>query len=388
VTRPISGGGHDVRVERSSQDRSGRRFNPSQVPVWVVGVAGLAVGVAFALRIMLPYGMDPTVFIRLGDESPVQTSYARGLLGEAISRDDFAHDGRWFFIQANDPWYLEPERHAVVLDRPLYRAQRMLFPTIAGGFGFFPPGLIVWTLLITNLAWLGLGATLAAKLAVSRGLSPWLGLWVPLNPGLLFELEIGGAGILAYTCCIAAVYALAKERWGWASLLFAGAALSREVMVLFAAGVFTVMWLDGRRPLLRILIAPCVAMAVWYAYIRSRLSGISGAGGGQDAFSAPFVGIARAFRIWAQHPSHVLINIAILAVVVVFVVVAFRSRSLLAWGALPFVFLATVLSVNVWRETHDIVRALSPVFTAIPFLVAASRQGGRRQQPLLALKPR
>lgn len=350
---------------------------------WVVGVAGLAVGVAFALRIMLPYGMDPTLFIRLGDESPTQTTYARQLLGEATSRRDFAHDGRWFFVQANDPWYLEPERHATVLDRPVYRAQRMLFPTIAGGFGLFPPGIVVWSLLATNLVGLALGAVLAGKLAISWDLSPWLGLAVPLNPGLLFELEIGGAGIVAYSCCLAAVYALVKDRPGLASLSFVAAALGREVMVLFAAGVFVVMWLDGCRPPWRILIAPLAAMSVWYAYIRFRLAGVSGAGGGQEAFSAPFVGIVRAFRIWALDPMHLLVNVAVLLLVIGFVIVAVRTRSPLAWGALPFVALTTILSFNVWRETHDFVRVLSPVFTAIPFLVASSLQRERRESASL-----
>lgn len=346
--------------------------------MWLIGVAGLAVGVVFALRVMLPYGIDPTVFIRLGDESPTQTSYARQLLGDATSRRDFAHDGRWFFAQANDPWYLEPEEHAAVLDRPVYRAQRMLFPMIAGGFGLFPSGIVVWSLLVTNLVGLALGGILAAKLAASWGLSPLLGLWVPLNPGLLFELEIGGAGIVAYTCCLAAVYALVKDRTGLASLLFAAAALSREVMVLFAAGVFVVMWLDGRRLPWRILLVPIVAMSLWHAYIRFRLSGVSGAGGGQAAFSAPFFGIARAFRIWALDPMHLVVNVAILLLVVAFVLAAIRSRSPLAWGALPFIFLAATLSVNVWRETHDFVRVLSPVFTAIPFLFPASLQDESR----------
>lgn len=349
-----------------------------------VGVAGLAIGLAFALRIMLPHGIDPTVFLRLGDESPTQTSYARQLLGDATSRRDFAHDGRWYFAQANDPWYLETERHAAVLDRPIYRAQRMLFPMIAGGFGLFPPGVVVWSMLATNLAALAIGGMLAAKLAASWGLSPWLGLWVPLNPGLLFELEIDGAGILAYICCLGAVYALVKGRTGLASLLFVAAALSREVMVLFAAGVFVPMWLDGRRAPWRILITPLVAVVLWYAYIRIRLTGVSGAGGGQEAFSAPFLGIARAFRIWALDPMHLVVNVAILLLVVAFVLVAIRSRSTLAWGALPFVFLATTLSVNVWRETHDFVRILSPVFTAIPFLVASSVQEQRRESTSVA----
>ena len=85
---------------------------------------------------------------------------------------------------------------------------------------------------------------------------------------------------------------------------------------------------------------------------------------------------------------HLVVNLAILVLVVAFVLAAIRSRSPLAWGALPFVFLATTLSLNVWRETHDFVRVLSPVFTAIPFLFAASLQEERRDRASLETERR
>ena len=338
-------------------------------PVWPVGLAGLAIGAAFAVRVMLPYGMDPTVFLRLGDESPIQTTYARALLGDAISRRDFAHDGRWFFIQANDPWYVDTEHHAAFLDRPRYRAQRMLLPTVASAFGTLPPEAIVWSLLITNVLWLAVGAMLAGKVATASGLSPWLGLWMPLNPGLLFELEIGGAGILAYALAVGGVWALIRGHRTASAMSFAAAALTKEVMLLFAVGVFALAWLRERRPTWRLVIVPAVVVAAWFAYLAVRLSDIRGAGGGQDAFSAPFLGFAQAIRVWAQDPWHMVLNLAIVAIVVVFVPAAIRRPSWLAWGALPFIGLATVLSFNVWRETHDFLRALAPVFTAIPFML-------------------
>ena len=137
-------------------------------------------------------------FVALGEESTVETEYATRLLGDVTTRQGLGHDGRFFFAQANDPWYIEPEVHAAVLDEPRYRAQRMLFPSVAGGFGFFPPGVVAWSMLVTNLLALGLGAYLAALLALRWGGAAWLGLAVPMNIGLIFELDIGGAGILAY----------------------------------------------------------------------------------------------------------------------------------------------------------------------------------------------
>jgi hypothetical protein len=235
------------------------------VPPWLVGVSALAITVALALRLLIPNGMDPTVFVAFGDQSPIQTPYGIRHLGSVTTRHGGGHDGQSFFIQANDPWYLEPELHAALLDRPLYRAQRMLFPMVAGGFGLFSPWTVVWAMLVTNVLALAIGAFLAAKLAAVWGGPTWLGLWVPLNVGLLFELDIGGCGILAYTCCLASLYALTRERIWLASVLFAAGALSRETMVAFAVGVFFLWWLEGRRALWPIVLTPLGAMAVWDA---------------------------------------------------------------------------------------------------------------------------
>ena len=361
--------------ERGPAASLGRRRDHS---AWLVGGAGLAISVVIALRVLIPNGMDPTIFIALGEDAPVQAEYAVRLLGEVTTRHDLGHDGKFFFAQANDPWYLEPQQHAVVLDRPAYRGQRMLFPMIAGGFGLFPPGVVVWAMLVTNLLAMAIGAFLGAKLASSWGGSTWLGLWVPLNIGLLFELDIGGAGILAYVCCLGALYALVDDRTWLASLLFAAAALSREVMVLFAVGVFVLWWLDLRERPWRLVVTPLVAMAVWYVYLHMRLAEVSGVGEGTENFAAPFLGIFEAFRSWVRDPTDLLFNLPLLAIVIAFVPIALRSRLPIAWGALPFVALATILSVNVWREPFDLSRALAPVFTAVPFLIVI-----RRRHPLI-----
>lgn len=345
-------------------------------PAWLVGGVGLAISVGIALRVLIPYGMDPTIFLALGEDAPVQTVYAQRLLGDVNVRPGGGHDGKYFFAQANDPWYLEPERHAAVLDRPAYRGQRMLFPMIAGGFGLFAPGVVVWSMLVTNLLALAIGAFLGAKLAATWGGATWLGLLVPLNIGLLFELDIGGAGILAYVCCLGALFALVSERAWPAAFLFAAAALSREVMLLFAMGIFVLWWLERRELPWRFVITPLVAITVWYVYLHVRLADVPGVGGGTQNFAPPFVGLFEAFRSWAASPDPLVINLTLLTVIVAIIPLVLRSRLPIAWGALPFVALATVLSVNVWREPFDLTRALAPVFTAAPFLVTLPRGAG------------
>jgi hypothetical protein len=195
-----------------------------------------------------------------------------------------------------------------------------------------------------------------------------------MNIGLLYEMVIGGSGVVAYTCCLGALYALGADRTTLASVLFAAAALSREVMLAFALGVF-VLYLYRQRALWRIVLVPLVAMGIWYLYLRFRLAGVSGVGGGLQAFAPPFVGLWQAIESWVREPAQLAVSLLILVIVVTFTILALRTRLPIAWGALPFVILATVLSVHVWREPFDLSRALVPVFTAAPFLLVLARRG-------------
>jgi hypothetical protein len=228
-------------------------------------------------------------------------------------------------------------------------------------------------MLVTNLLALGIGTILAARLATLWSAPSWLGLAVPVNLGLLYEIVIDGSGVVAYAFCLGALYALATERITSASVLFAAATLSREVMLLFAVGVF-ILYLYRQRALWRIVLVPLVAMAIWYVYLRSRLAGVSGVGGGLQAFAPPFVGLSQAVRSWAREPDDLVVSLMILVIVVTFTILALRSRLPIAWGALPFIALATTLSVYVWREPFDLSRALVPVFTAAPFLLVLARR--------------
>jgi hypothetical protein len=316
--------------------------------------------------------MNPTVFLAFGEDSSIHERYARELLGDVITRP-LGHDGKFFFIQANDPWYLAPDQHAYLLDRPIYRGQRMLFPMLASGFGLLPPAAIAWTMLLTNVLALGAGTLVAAKLATRLGTSTWLGLAVPLNIGLLYEVWIGGGSILAYVFCVAALYALSLGRGWMAAFLFAAAVLSRETMLVFVLGVVALCWLEGGKLAWRLLLIPVSAVALWHIYLQTRLMGIGGVGAAWPLLAPPFVGLVQAFSVWGSQPQEILSNLVILALVVVFAPVALRSRLPIVWGALPFVVLATVFSVQTWRDSSDFTRALAPIFTAAAFLIFVRR---------------
>ena len=343
-------------------------------PVWV-GVIGFLVGVVYVLRIMIPNQMDPTIMLAFGEDSPDQAEYARALIGHVTVREAFGHDGQVFFVQANDPWFLEPHLHAVHFDRPVYRAQRMGYPTIASGFGLFPPSVVAWTLPLVNVCALGAGAFAASRLARLLGGSSWLGLAFCLNPGVLSEVDISGGGALALAFGTFGVLAAEQARLWPAALTLAGASLCRETMLAFALGVAWVLW---RRRIGRwwLMLAVAVGAAVaWGIYVRTRLATLPTTAFREIA-AYPFAGPIEAFAFWRQEPLSLLMISAFLAVCLAFAIRVVRSRQTLGWAALPSLVIASVLSISVWRFPYDIARALAPIFLAYPFLALIPEHQG------------
>jgi hypothetical protein len=333
----------------------------------VLGALGLLIALFYVLRIMIPHDMDPTIMLAFGEDSPVQSTYARSLVGEITVRDDFGHDGQVFFIHANDPWFLHPETHAVHMDRPIYRAQRMGYPTIASGFGLLPPRFVVWTLPLVNILAVGAGTLAASRLAQLLGGSTWLGLAFCLNPGVLSEVDISGGGALALALGVWGVVAAERGNPSLAALTLAGASLCRETMLAFAAGMAWILWRRGRKDAWSLLALPTAAVVIWGGFIRLRLSGVPSTG--PSAIGPyPFAGFIEAFSHWRNEPLNLLMIAAFLSVCVAFVVRIVRNRQLVGWAALPSLLIASMASVSVWRYPFDIGRVLAPVFLAYPFL--------------------
>jgi hypothetical protein len=342
-------------------------------PPWVVGLTGFAIVVLMVVRVLAFTDLNVTVFLAFGKEGRAQVAGAERFLDGVQPRSGGGHDGKYFFALANDPWLLQPRELAEGLDRPAYRAQRILYPMIAGGFGLFAPEVVVWAMLLLNLASMGVGSYLTACLAVRTGANPWLGLSFALNIGLVAEMIVGGAGVLAYVLCIGALLASSRRDERWTPPLFAAAALTREVMLLFPLGVFVLTWRRERQARWAIVGWPMAAIAVWAGYVQWRVGGMSGAHPGPKIFSPPFVGLVEAVGHWVRDPAGAVLTVAILIVMVAFAIRGARSRLPIVWGALPFVAATTVLSVHVWREYYDLARAIAPVFTAAVFLLVIER---------------
>jgi hypothetical protein len=358
---------------------TGSNSNPWDRKALVVGLFAVALIGLFVFRVLSAVEWDPTVFIGFGENGTPTLEYAEERLGTVSQRVGDGHDGKFFFVQANDPLLLHPEIHAAALERPLYRSQRMLYPLIAGGFGTFTPEVIVWGLLVTNILAMGVGTWMTALVARSMGISQWWGMAFALNPGFISEFVIDGAGILAAALAMGAVAAMLRDRVAPAIVLLALAALTREAMLIAALG--TAWWVWRQRGEMRravmVGVVPLFSVALWAIYLRLRIGWDSGVSEVQE-IGWPFVGFVQAIESWIGNPLDLLIGFVLLALLLVFGMRVLVSKDLVGWAFVGFVGLGVLFTEQVWQNYFDITRAVAPVITAFVLMTVASRSAPQR----------
>lgn len=373
----------------------------SSPPATIVAVGGVAIAVLFVAISLLGSDGDPSGVARFGELTPQQTNYAESQLGRHVFvRDTLGHDGKFFFIQANDPLLLAPSEHASALDRPTYRSQRMLYPTLAGTLAAFNPHVILWTLVVVNIFMFGLGTWAVAALARTAGMSSWFGLAFAVNMGLVYSLLMDGATITAMALGCVGVLALVRGHTAGAVIALSGAVLAREVMILFAVGVAigvlaqrstphdpAIASLGGATKALSplfIVAVPAAIAVMWAGYVRWRISFAQELIENEEITAVPLSGALEAISSGRARIVD-LLSIALLGLLIVVVpLMALRTHNLLMWGATPFSILALFLTVNVWQHDYNITRALAPLLTAAIFgvglmLVRATTE--RRSDP-------
>jgi hypothetical protein len=252
----------------------------------------------------------------------------------------------------------------------------MFYPLVASGFGLFSADGVVWGLLLVNVIAMGLGTWAVAVLAKEMGLSAWWGLAFLLNIGLVSELNIDGAGIVAAAAGFGAVAFFLKDRFWWGVGLLVVAALSREVMLLVAAGSAWWWWRvrgDRTRALWTVLV-PGAAVALWALHLRLQMGWNGGAGEIQE-IGLPFVGFFRALtNYWIHDSIDLLVGVSMFAILILFGYRAIRRRDLVSLAFVGFTLVGILLTEQVWRSYFDITRGIAPVLTVFVLLVVANRR--------------
>ena len=234
-----------------------------------------AVALAWIAALGTMGGDGVSALVHVSDKEPMAAFVPSGfkLFGEGAH-----YDGVYFYAIAADP-FADGFPHQII-DLAAYRYGHPGYGWLAwAASGGGDRGAIPYALVAVSLAGIAIAAALVSLLAQEVGMSPWWGLSVALNPGLLFAVTADTSETVGLALALGAVLAWSRGRYFIAGLaLFAGC-FTKEPLLLIPVAL--AVW-EGlvfvRRRTIRSLAAKGMALAagplayiVWVFHVRSVL---------------------------------------------------------------------------------------------------------------------
>lgn len=191
----------------------------------------LFLALLYCLVTLASHQWDPMSFVVIGRQfDPVH-----GVTG-------LGYDGQFAYQIA-----INPAGAAPFLDIPAYRYQRIVYPLVVRVLSLGIPAVVPWMLILVNFVSLALG-TLATELILDvHGRSRWFALAFGLFTGQMLSLRLDLTEPLAFMLAQWGVLYFDRRHLGWSGLLFALAALTRELTLLFPAACALALILNDRR---------------------------------------------------------------------------------------------------------------------------------------------
>jgi hypothetical protein len=347
--------GHDDRVSRR----------------WALGVLGaycLFAGVALAGN-----QWNPEWFIHFGHESTVLPC-GRDVLGDDVLVPlEQGHDGQAFWLIARDPLLLDTGPIFECADRPVYRYQRILYPALAAPARLLGERALVWALVLINLAAVALGTWWTAILARRFECRRWAPLAFALNPAVMGGVVYDLSDSLAIALLVGGLVAWTQRRDRWAAVAFAGAALTKEVVLLAVVALAVWELRRDRRRALMLAVPAVLVVGTWALYTRIRLGWPPTQ---IQEFGAPLAGFVDAYRRgWSVFGNYgdMAVAIGVGIAMVALVVLAVRRRHSLLVMAAPFGIIYPLFTAQVLNLPVNPTRGVGPAITLMALGVTARR---------------
>jgi hypothetical protein len=339
----------------------------------LVALGAMAIAAALVLPQLSSHDWNPTVLLRVGQDSASRPFVERDF-HHPVLVPDFGHDGQQFYVVAAT---FPHARDAVpYVDHIRYRFRRILFPLLVSPFPRGAP--LVWAMFGLNLLAIGAAAIALARLVERLGGSGWLGVLVGVSPALVESLQGSLGDGLAFALALWAVVTW-RRSIVTAVVLLTLAALTRETTLVVAAACFIV---GTRRQRLWLLVPPAI-WAAWAVVITVWLPSSAGPGStllmgdGQSQFTWPF-------HAWLQLGLTSASSELGLALLVASLAAAWQLRRSLPEVSLWLLFDAVILvgsNIGVAERPLNLARVAA---MAVPGLVLACvdwKQSQRRATP-------
>ena len=293
-----------------------------------------------------------------------------------------AYDGQWYWGISVDP-LATGDVHQSFDDAP-YRYGHPLYGWLgwlgsAGQARAAPAALVVLNLLAIAAA-----AFLAGLLGRAGGGSGWEGLFVALNPGLLYAAAHDLTEPLSAALLLGGLYAYLHNRRIAAIACFALLILSKEpfVTVPFAVAAWELLRRRVRARDALLLTVSVVPAAIWWIAMRIHL-GAWFTANTHTAFALPLAGWKRALLEAGEHSysfdptqnqfgeATIIVAAAVGGLLLVAGLLALRLRGPFEAAFLPLLVLVACLSPTATVYERDLLRSVSVTLLFVPFVLAA-----------------
>jgi hypothetical protein len=354
---------------------------------WICAVVALVVGIIVAWVAMWGAGGSTSALIRIPREEPLGAYVAERHDDWDFVQAATRYDGLYYYAIALDP-LAGGQEHALI-DAPAYRYGHAGHGWLARIVSLGSEANLPWALLLLGLAGFVVSAFAGALLAKEMTLTPWLGLGVVLNPGLVYALTVDTPETTGLAVMILGLLAWLRGRIWVAAALFILMCLIKEafVFVPIGLGIWELLVYIQKRDrgdvwfrLGALALGP-LALAAWFVYLHGKL-GVWPFAEGPENLSAPIVGWAETLRLSAQQGQGAEFQVGAIGLPILVVVatglIALTIRSLFLRGPLDAIFALSALLIGClsWYALlypKDLLRNISVLVFLAPYVVLTRR---------------
>ncbi len=354
---------------------------------WSVGLlAGLIAFAFVGMRLLIAADGDISKFIVAGH---VHTNAAEVRPAIHVFDSD-GYDGQFYWRLATNPSEFDSTPYRGVQFDSSLRVSRIGYPTIAWALALGRAEWVKWSLVLVNVIGVAVLAASAASLARRRGRPAFAGLALASSSGIVMALSRDLCEVTMIAGLIAGLALIARQQYAWASVCWMVASLVHEqsLLLIIPYGAYRVVGMIRRREWgLGVADIPWIAgvatFGLWQVTGRLLLGEFPVLGSSGASLDVPFKGLLGQAKHWITDgfDGQQYLIVPQLALLVVLIVIAFRSTTTLAaddrwlpWALACSAALSTMLSKNVWVGPAELRHLV--VLSTIAWLVIVS--SGRR----------
>jgi len=331
---------------------------------------------AFTLLLLARFHFDPSVLAVAGDEFTNPATAPKNLY---VSRNSSGYDGQFYYRLAIAPFSAQESVAGVHFDYPVYRAQRILYPTLAYLVSGGRASVVGWAMIIVNLlaaaAIGGLATFIFERHQRANALPAVL---IALYPGFLLTMSRDLTELVEIAVVLGGIALILMRRDRLAVLVFALAVLAKEMALIVPIAIFlhraitkTLKASDA------LLLTPVAVFVGWKMYL-FHLWHLPLSLGTDGHFSLPFAGMWQCIRSVAAAPNGQTLLIIELLAVIAFIIttaIAIRTSSapqFLKIACALYALLFFSLGAEFWSEDWAFLRAATDFGVAGAFVAFQS----------------